>query len=65
MGVKNFVNNPSDYNGTCDFIRENFLVPAEKQLKQERDHHRIAQLQGEIKAYERVIDLRNTVNGRG
>ena len=64
MGIKNIVNSPKDWEDFREFVSENFLDPAIKQLKQERDQHRIAQLQGKIMAYEQIIDLRDTVNGR-
>lgn len=64
MSIKNIVNNKKDFDDFCAFIRENYLKPAEKQLKQEKDVHRIFQLQGKIMAYEAMLDLRDTVNGR-
>lgn len=64
MGIKNIVNNYGDWEDFREFVTENFLDPAIKQLKQETDYHRIAQIQGKIKAYEQIIDLRDTVNGR-
>ena len=64
MSAKNVVNNKKDWTDFCDFIRENFLNPAEKQLKQETDVHRIFKLQGKISAYENIMNIRDTINGK-
>jgi len=64
MTIKTLVNDHKTFDDFCEFVTENFLRPAEKQLKQETDVQRIFQLQGKIMAYENMLDLRDTVNGR-
>ena len=64
MSIKTLVNDHKTFTDFCEFVTENFFRPAEKQLKQETDVQRIFQLQGKIMAYENMLDLRDTVNGR-
>ena len=63
MSVKQFVNNKKEYDAFCKFIEDNFLSVAYKQLKQEDDVQRLFRKQGEIKAYENMLTLRDIVNG--
>ena len=63
MSIKSFVNNKTEFDAFCSFIEENYLKVAYKQLKQDKDIHQIYRRQGEILALEKMLDLRNTVNG--
>ena len=64
MSIKTFVNNNKEWEAFCDHIRENYLGVAMKQIKQDTDPHIIYRRQGEIKAYEAMLQLRDAVNGR-
>ena len=63
MSVKSFVNNNKEWTAFQDYIEEYFLDVAHKQLKQEDDMMRIYRKQGEIAAYEKMLKLRDIVNG--
>lgn len=63
MSVKLFVNNNQIWTAFCDYVQEKYIDTAYKQLKQESDEKKIFRLQGEIRAYERMLKLRDAVNG--
>ena len=64
MSVKSVVNDNKNWTDFCEFVDQNFLQPAMKQLKQEKDINQVFRLQGKIQAYENIMDMRDTVNGR-
>ena len=63
MNIKPLVNDPQLWAAFKEYLDEKMLKVAYKKLKQESDISTIYRLQGDIRTLERLMKLRDEVNG--
>lgn len=63
MNIRPIVNDKENWDAFKEYVNVKILSICYQQLKQESDEKRLFRLQGEIKALERILNLREEVNG--